>query len=84
MRKNRGNLIRASEIAEYVYCARAWKLRLDGHNPTTGQVARVAGEEFHQRHGRSVRRARRLNAIAYTCFVLAIIAALILLLRWSR
>jgi len=84
MRKNRGQLIRASEIGEYVFCAHAWKLRLDGHNPTTGQVARLAGEEFHQQHGRSVRHARRLNAVAFACFVLAIIAALILLLRWGR
>ena len=77
-------MIRASEIGEYVFCARAWKLRLDGHNPTSGQAARVAGEAWHLRHGRSVRRARRLNRIALTCFILAVVAALLFLLRWGR
>src|SRR6201999_4119177 len=84
MPKNRGQFIRASEIGEYVFCARVWKLRLDGHQPTTGSVARKAGEEFHRRHGRSVQRAQRLNAIAFVCFVLALVAAAILFLRWGR
>ena len=84
MRKSRSETLRASEIGEYVFCARAWRLRLDGYEPTAGSGARVAGQQFHERHGRSVQRAQRLNAAAFICFVLAVVVALIWLLRWGR
>ena len=77
-------MIRASEVGEYLFCARAWRLRLDGYQPTGGAGARAAGQQFHERHGRDVRRARRLNAVAFVCFALAVVAAVLLLLRWGR
>jgi hypothetical protein len=84
MRKRRGETLRASEIGEYVFCARAWRLRLDGYEPTGEGGRLVAGQQFHERHGRAVRRARRLNAVAFACFVLAVVVALMWLLRWGR
>jgi hypothetical protein len=84
MRNNRSDLIRASEIGEYVFCARAWKLRLDGHNPASGSLARFAGEQWHRQHGRSIRLARRLRALAVASFILALVVAVALILRGAR
>jgi CRISPR/Cas system-associated exonuclease Cas4 (RecB family) len=44
-------IIRASEIAEYVYCARAWWLRrVEGATPD-GAERRSLGHLRHARHG---------------------------------
>ena len=82
MRKSRGQFIRASEIGEYTYCARAWKLKLDGHQPAAGRAARAAGEAWHRRHGRSVRQARRLRAFALLSLVVALVLAAVITFRW--
>ena len=81
---NRQKFIKASEIGEYVFCARAWRLRIDGHEPTYGQRAREAGTLWHLKHGRSIRRARRLRLIAALSGVLALIIAALLVLHWWR
>ncbi len=47
---DRGKSIRASEVGEYLFCARAWRLRLDGYEPTMGRHAREAGTAWHLRH----------------------------------
>jgi hypothetical protein len=81
--KGRGKYLRASEVAEYVYCARAWRLRVDGHEPASGQARRAAGEAWHLAHGQSVVRARRMRLVAGFAFALALVVGLlILLLRW--
>ena len=81
--KGRGKYLRASEVAEYVYCARAWRLRIEGHRPASGQARREAGVAWHQAHGQAVVRARRMRLLAGIAFALALIfALLILLLRW--
>ena len=81
--KGRGKYLRASEVAEYVYCARAWRLRVDGQEPVSGQGRRAAGEAWHVAHGQSVVRARRMRLLAALAFALALVVGLlILLLRW--
>jgi CRISPR/Cas system-associated exonuclease Cas4 (RecB family) len=81
--KGRGKYLRASEVAEYVYCARAWRLRVEGHEPASGEGRRAAGEAWHLAHGRAVVRARRLRRLAGFAFALALVVGLlILLLRW--
>jgi hypothetical protein len=81
----RRKLIRASEVGEYVFCARAWRLRLDGYEPTAGRHAREAGTAWHLGHGRSVRRARQLKLVAACAsFMALVVAVLILLSWWSR
>ncbi|HYE12986.1 MAG TPA: hypothetical protein VD968_00940 [Pyrinomonadaceae bacterium] len=81
----RGKPIRASEVGEYVFCARAWRLRVDGVKPTSGGEAREAGTRWHRSHGRTVRRAKRLRALASLLFFLALaLAAFALLLRVWR
>jgi hypothetical protein len=79
------DLIRASELGEYVFCARAWRMRRDGVEPTRGGEARAAGERWHLGHGRAVRRARHLRTLANLLFALAAaLAALAGLLWWTR
>lgn len=80
--KDRQKLIKASEIGEYVFCARAWRLRIDGYEPTSGHRARQAGTEWHQRHGRTIRDARRLERIAAFSGLLTIVVAVLLFLLW--
>ncbi|HEY0099697.1 MAG TPA: hypothetical protein VGB76_12170 [Pyrinomonadaceae bacterium] len=79
----RGKYLRASEVAEYVYCARAWRLRVDGREPASGHAQRAAGEAWHLAHGAAVVRARRMRLLAGFAFALALIVGLlILLLGW--
>jgi CRISPR/Cas system-associated exonuclease Cas4 (RecB family) len=80
---NRGALIRASEVGEYVFCARAWRLRLEGHEPhVKGRAAMEAGERWHREHGRSVRRARRLRVLAAISGLLALVIAALIVTFW--
>ncbi len=57
-------LIRASEIGEYVFCHRAWWLRVvEGHTPAErGQLA--AGTRRHRAHGAGVMVSRALLLLA--------------------
>ena len=80
----RGKLIRASEIGEYVFCARAWRLRAGGVEPSSGHAARAAGTDWHREHGRGVASARRLRRLASVAALLAaLLAVVILALRWQ-
>jgi CRISPR/Cas system-associated exonuclease Cas4 (RecB family) len=82
---NKEKFIRASEVGEYIFCARAWWLKVEGYEPTFGHAAREAGERWHRRHGRGVARARRLKRVAaYAAFSAIVLGVLLLLLWWSR
>jgi CRISPR/Cas system-associated exonuclease Cas4 (RecB family) len=79
----RGKYLRASEVAEYVYCARAWRLRVDGQEPASGHGRRAEGVMWHLAHGREVARARMMRRVALVAFLAALAAGLILLAsRW--
>ena len=80
----RGKLTRASELGEYVYCARAWRLRRDGARPDAAGRERLdAGTRWHLEHGAGVRRAQLLRRLASACLLLAVVVAtLLILLRW--
>ena len=84
MMSGKGKYIRASEVGEYVYCARAWRLRAEGHEPAaSGQGRRAEGEAWHLAHGRAVVRARRMRRLAKFALLLALAAGLsLLVLRW--
>lgn len=71
-------------MGEYAFCARAWWLRREGVRPTRGGEARAAGTRWHESHGRSVERARRLRAVSAACACLALALAFALLLLWWR
>lgn len=79
----RGKFIRASEIGEYVFCARAWRLRAEGAQTSGGQhEARAAGTAWHLEHGRGVAQARRLRRLAASATVAAALLALAIFTLW--
>lgn len=58
------NVIRASEVGEYVYCARAWWLRRVAGEEPAGQARRDLGTALHVCHGRTVAASRVLLVMA--------------------
>lgn len=68
--------IRASEVGDYVYCARSWWLRRVAGEEPTGQERREAGTALHTRHGRAV----ALSGWAVWAGLIALGAGLLLLL----
>jgi len=83
-KRARKDFVRASGMGEYVYCARAWWLRREGVTPTHGGEARAAGTRWHEGHGRTVARAKRLRLVSAACIYLALALAAVLLLLWWR
>ena len=73
--------IKASEIAEYVYCSRAWHLRHQ-RGETMGNVRRgddgvrqlENGRFHHQKHGRKVQKSVWLERAAYLLLFVTIAA----------
>ncbi|MFL6230948.1 MAG: hypothetical protein ACJ741_19405 [Pyrinomonadaceae bacterium] len=78
----RGKLIRASEIGEYVYCARAWWLRVEGVEAGGWSEARERGTAWHREHGRGVASARRLRRLSTLATALAALLALVIFALW--
>ena len=71
-------IIRASEISQYAFCARAWWLgRVRGYR-STNLAAMRQGEERHRAHGRAVVGYHRLR---WTALALLSLAA-ILIVAW--
>jgi hypothetical protein len=82
-KRERRDFVRASGMSEYTFCARAWWLRREGVKPTLGGEARAAGKHWHEEHGRSVERARRLRLVSALCIYTALaVGVLLLLLVW--
>jgi len=76
------DLIRASELSHYAYCARAWWLgRVMGYCSANVE-AMDAGTARHRAHGRSVEGAYRLRRMALALLVLAAVALTAGLLVW--
>jgi hypothetical protein len=75
-----GAIIRASEIGQYAYCARAWWLgRVRGLAPVNVEEL-VLGRGFHAQHGRLVASTLRLRrsvlvlvGLAVLCLILALL-----------
>lgn len=66
-------IIRASEVGEYVYCARAWWLRrVAGWQPSQ-QQRRDLGVLRHARHARTVALSRGLLLLACGVALLAVV-----------
>ena len=79
--KTSSRIIRASELGQYAFCARAWWLGSVQGLPSTLGKRIAEGETAHRQHGRSVRSAVLLTRLAYVLLALAALAALVALLR---
>ena len=75
-------IIRASEVGQYLFCARAWWLGAVQGLPSSRQEELEAGVLAHRRHGRRVRGALFLGRLAVIVLLLAALVALIAL--WAR
>lgn len=65
-------IIRASEIAEYLYCRRAWWLSQVAGYEARETEAMAAGTSYHRQHGGLVWRARAARWLAYLLVFLAV------------
>jgi len=65
-------IIRASEVTQYAYCARAWWLaRVKGYR-SANVAALQRGTERHHAHGRAVVKVHRLRWLAMALLGLAV------------
>ena len=79
MAKSTSQVIRASELGQYAYCARAWWLgRVLGYRPANLERL-AAGEAAHVQHGRKLISSRRLQRWAYVSLALAVLAGALFL-----
>ncbi len=81
MRRGSRRLIRASEIGQYAFCARAWWLSQVQKQASSHAQEMAAGDQAHAIHGGWVHDAEQLRWMAGAFFVLALIVAGILLIR---
>lgn len=68
--------LRASEVGEYVYCARSWWLHCVQGVSSSNVTALQSGRQTHDRHGRAVARWQQQRRLALALAVLALVAAL--------
>jgi hypothetical protein len=74
-------IIRASEIGQYDFCAKAWWLgSIEGVEPSNIRELQ-AGTTAHNWHGQQVTRASRLQQGAVVLMVIGIILVVVFLLN---
>ena len=67
------DIIRASELGEYVYCARAWWLQRVQGVPSRNVAALHSGQQAHDRHGRAVAAVQIQRRLALLLAALALL-----------
>ncbi len=79
-------LIRATELAEFVYCSRAWELKyIRGVQPSReAQQLQRAGNAWHAVQGRALALSDSLRWAAYAALALAAILFAFSCLGWAR
>jgi hypothetical protein len=81
MRDRSSQVVRASEVAQYVYCARAWWLGSVEGLPSAHTEALESGTAAHRQHGRQVQRTDRISRLAYLSLGLALLMGLAWLIQ---
>lgn len=74
-------IIRASEVGRYAFCARAWWLGSVEGRPSARWREMEAGKVTHRRHGRQVRAASALVRLAWLLLLAAAVVAVVALVR---
>jgi hypothetical protein len=72
-------IIRASELAQYRYCAKAWWLGSVLGRPSVNTREMQSGTAAHQQHGRAVWLASALRIVALALVVVAFVVLLMAL-----
>jgi hypothetical protein len=73
-------IIRASEIGQYDFCAKAWWLGSVERVPSSNVRELQTGTAAHEQHGREVQRAGYLQQIALVLMAIGIVILLLALL----
>lgn len=74
-------IIKASELAEYAYCHRAWWFSHVAGIKPLNQEARMTGTAYHARHQALVRRAAWGRRAAYVLVFFSVCIFIFLLIR---
>jgi hypothetical protein len=77
MPRERRATIRASEVGEYAFCARAWWLRRVAGLEPAGVERRERGSALHQRHGHTVAASNTLLFVGLALVLVALAAFLL-------
>jgi hypothetical protein len=79
-------LISATELAEFVYCAKAWELKyIHGREPSSEtQQLQVEGHKWHIAQGRQLARSDGFRWAALAALALAVILFFFGWLGWAR
>jgi|GEM_PF-5674354 len=82
----RKRLISATELAEFVYCAKAWELKyVQGVEPSTEtQQLQDEGNAWHASQGRQLARGDSFRWGAFVALALAVILFVFVWLGWAR
>lgn len=72
-------VIRASELAQYSYCAKAWWLGSVQGKQSTNVRELQSGTAVHQQHGRAVWLASAFRIVAVALVVIAVLVLLMAL-----
>lgn len=73
-------IIDASEVGEFVYCAKAWYLKRCGEVPQNSRLEE--GVAFHEKHGATVLRAARLRKAGERLSLIGLFLLVVLALIW--
>ena len=76
--------ISASEIGEFVFCARAHHLKRAGTQPVANEVARESGSAHHRAIGKRVRRVEPARRLAVGLLLVALGLVALLVVYWLR
>jgi hypothetical protein len=79
-------LIPATELAEYVYCSKAWQLKFvqGAESSREARELQAKGNEWHVAQGRALARGDSYRWAAYASLALAVILFLFSWLGWTR
>jgi hypothetical protein len=79
-------LIPATELAEFVYCAKAWQLKfVEGAEPSSeARELQARGNEWHAAQGKALARGDSFRWAAYASLALAVMLFLFCWLGWAR
>lgn len=79
-------LIPATELAEFVYCAKAWELKyVHGAEPSSeAQQLQVEGNAWHAAQGRQLARSDSYRWAGFIALAFAAILFVLVWMGWAR
>ena len=75
--------VRVSELADFMYCQRAWWLKMVCKEPSSAEAreAQAEGELWHRAQGDKIARCDALSGAAYGALLIALLLLILALWR---